>query len=562
MLARMTSAQRVLIATGHVLDAHDRSMPRFPPDQLGRVTAEVRAALTGWDIGPETVVMSGGARGADIVVCEEALARGAKVLLRLALEPDDFERRSVALPGTDWSERFRRLLAASEVEVLENAGGGDVFARTNAWIIETAREISADPPLAIVVWNGREGDGPGGTRDLVTRLGTGDIPGRIRVIDPTRRAYEAHQAATGPKKLLALDGGGIRGALTLEILAAIEDKLRAERREPGLVLADYFDYIGGTSTGAIIAAALAFGKPVSEIRAKYETLSHKIFNKRFLPLRLRALYRDKPLTAELEDFLGRDRTLGDPELRTLLLLVLHNVHTDSPWPLSNNTQAMYNRADRYLEDVPDRNLDLRLTTLIRGSAAAPVYFPPQTIRIGANPFVFQDGGVTPFNNPALLMVLMATLPEYRLMWPVGEDRMLVVSVGTGAAATVHPGLLANKVNIAFQAKNLPGVFMNGASTAQDLACRALGRARAGDPIDSEVGDRLGADGIAGPSLFSYVRYNADLTRTGLEAVGIKDEGRQKRLRRLDAIASIEDLQALGQQVGTRVDVQRDFAGFL
>ncbi|MGH2941221.1 MAG: patatin-like phospholipase family protein [Solirubrobacteraceae bacterium] len=562
MALRMTSPKRALVASGHVLDGPDRAAPRFPPDQLERVTKEVRTALTEWDIGPETVVISGGARGADIVVCEEALARGATILLRLALNADEFEQHSVALPGTDWSERFRRLLAAADVEVLEDASSGDVFARTNAWIIETAHRISTQPPLAIVVWNGREGDGPGGTRDLVTRLGSGGAADRIRVIDPTRRAYEARQTAAGPKKLLALDGGGIRGVLTLEVLAAIEEKLRAERHAPGLVLADYFDYIGGTSTGAIIAAALAFGKPVSEVREKYATLGRKIFSKRFLPLRLRALYRDNPLTAELEDFLGRDRTLGDPELRTLLLLVLHNVHTDSPWPLSNNTKARYNRADRYLEEVSDRNLDLSLTTLIRGSTAAPVYFPPQAIRIGSNPFVFQDGGVTPFNNPALLMVLMATLPEYRLMWPAGEDRLLVVSVGTGASATIHPGLLAKQVNIVFQAKNLPSVFMNGASTAQDLACRSLGRTRTGHPIDSEIGDRLGADSIAGPGLFSYVRYNADLTVNGLKAAGFEDEKRQKRLRRLDAVESMQDLQSLGQQVGSGVDLQRDFAGFL
>mgnify|MGYP003423914333 CR=1 FL=1 len=61
----------------------------------------------------------------------------------------------------------------------------------------------------------------------------------------------------GQKKLLALDGGGIRGALTIEILADIEAKLRAQRIAEGrmqasdrFALADYFDYIAGTSTGA------------------------------------------------------------------------------------------------------------------------------------------------------------------------------------------------------------------------------------------------------------------------------------------------------------------------
>ena len=66
--------------------------------------------------------------------------------------------------------------------------------------------------------------------------------------------------AQGPKRILALDGGGIRGALTLWYLGEIEQILRDRHKRPDLVLCDYFDFIGGTSTGAIIAAALAIEK--------------------------------------------------------------------------------------------------------------------------------------------------------------------------------------------------------------------------------------------------------------------------------------------------------------
>jgi len=59
----------------------------------------------------------------------------------------------------------------------------------------------------------------------------------------------------GPKRILALDGGGIRGMITLEILASIENLLRQKlERGNNFVLADYFDFVSGTSTGAIIAA--------------------------------------------------------------------------------------------------------------------------------------------------------------------------------------------------------------------------------------------------------------------------------------------------------------------
>ena len=69
----------------------------------------------------------------------------------------------------------------------------------------------------------------------------------------------------GPRKLLALDGGGIRGVLSLLILARIERLLVKQSGRADYRLADYFDYVAGTSTGAIIAAGIALGMSVTEI---------------------------------------------------------------------------------------------------------------------------------------------------------------------------------------------------------------------------------------------------------------------------------------------------------
>lgn len=561
----MTSPAAVVVS-GHMVDTPDRPRPRFPPDQVGRVSDEVRAALARWDVGPGTTLVCGGARGADIIAAEESLARGAHVLLCLALEPDEFVRRSVELPGSDWADRFRALIGAAEVRVLGDGDGGgtggdDVFARTNEWMIEVARSLAGGAPHALIVWNGEGGDGPGGTVDFVRRLGYHRPSPEVEVVDPTRRAYEARQRSAGPKRLLALDGGGMRGVLSLEVLAAIETQLR-RRLGDGLVLADYFDYIGGTSTGAIIATGLALGRPVAELQRAYETLGRRVFRRRFAPMRLRSIYRDGPVTEALDDLLGEGRTLGDPELRSLLLLVLHNTVTDSPWPLSSCTQAKYNRAERLLNQPSDRNLDLPLTTLIRGSTAAPLYFPSQDLQVGARRFVFQDGGITPFNNPGLLLFLMATLREYGLQWPVGRDQLLVVSVGTGSSAAVHPGLVARRVNLLFNARNLPSVFMNGSSIAQDVLCRSLGLCRSGAVIDREIGDRVGAGGLGGRDLFTYARYDADLSSEALTAFGIVGERQHRRLRKLDAVDAVPQLRNLGQQVAATVDVDTHFAGFL
>ena len=82
-------------------------------------------------------------------------------------------------------------------------------------------------------------------------------------------SYRDKLQKLGPRKLLACDGGGIRGIISIEVLAKIENELRASSRRPNLVLAEYFDYVAGTSTGAIIATFIALGYSVDDIREFY-----------------------------------------------------------------------------------------------------------------------------------------------------------------------------------------------------------------------------------------------------------------------------------------------------
>src|SRR5262249_51646558 len=154
-----------------------------------------------------------------------------------------------------------------------------------------------------------------------------------------------------------------------------------------------------------------------------------------------------------------DHRLGTRALKTYLMLVLRNATTDSPWPLSNNPAAKYNDHDR-----SDCNLKLPLWQLVRASTAAPTYFPPEVIRFGdAYDFVFVDGGVTMYNNPAFQLFLMATIKPYRLQWPAGEKQMLVVSVGTGAAADANKNLAPSQMNIVYNASSIPSALMFAAA---------------------------------------------------------------------------------------------------
>src|SRR4051812_30271901 len=148
----------------------------------------------------------------------------------------------------------------------------------------------------------------------------------------------------GPRKLLAIDGGGIRGVLSLLILKKIENLLIAESKRDDYRLADYFDYVAGTRTGGIIATGVAMGMGVDDILAFYVNNGAQMFDKASIVnrLMLRDKFRSEPLAEQLQTVFGKETTLGAPELESLLLLVMRNATTDSPWPISNNPFAKYN----------------------------------------------------------------------------------------------------------------------------------------------------------------------------------------------------------------------------
>lgn len=361
--------------------------------------------------------------------------------------------------------------------------------------------------------------------------------------------------APGKKRLLALDGGGIRGALTIEVLAAIEALLRKEYSRDDLVLADYFDYIGGTSTGAILAASLALGMSTARLRDFYAESGPAMFDKASLLARFRYKYEEEKLAEKLKEVFGSDTLLGSDRLKTLLLMVMRNATTDSPWPISNNPRALYNDPRR-----GDNNLELPLWQLVRASTAAPTYFPPEEIRIGMNSFLFVDGGVTAYNNPAFQLFLMATIAPFRVQWAAGEDRILLVSVGTGHAPDANKNLSGDEMNLLYNASSVPSALMAAALHEQDTLCRVFGRCRFGDPIDREVGDLCDTVAPGGANLFTYLRYNAELTASGLTELGVGDI-EPKSVQKLDSIASIDDLKRVGRALATRVE-RAHFDGFL
>jgi patatin-like phospholipase len=364
-----------------------------------------------------------------------------------------------------------------------------------------------------------------------------------------------------PRKLLALDGGGIRGILTLEVLLRIE-QLLAEATGTGerFRLSDFFDYIGGTSTGAIIAAGLARGMSVGELLDFYQQTGPAMFDKAFILYRLKYLYNSEPLAQELQNTFGADTNLLPENLKCLLLVVTRNVTTDSPWPISSNPLARYNEASRR-----DCNLRIPLWQLVRASTAAPVFFAPEVLQWDpedpAKTFKFVDGGLTPYNNPAFLLARMATQAPYHLHWKTGEKNLLLISVGTGAAPRLDADVYSRD-NIVQNLANIPSALMYGAQVDQDINCRMVGRCVYGEVIDRELGDLIprDANGEIMPlsrdlgRAFLYARYNADLSSPWLNRMGLGDIDPGK-VSKLDSVDYIGDLRRVGRRVGQEVKIE-------
>jgi predicted acylesterase/phospholipase RssA len=359
----------------------------------------------------------------------------------------------------------------------------------------------------------------------------------------------------GPKRILALDGGGIRGAVTIGFLKKIEKILRDRHGNQKLVLSDYFDLIGGTSTGAIIATLLALGYETEEIEGMYRTLGPKIFENKYSIWNpsewsklIRAAFDPRPLEEELNRILG-DRTLGSPDLKTGLCIVAKRADTFSTWPMHNNPDGKY-----YGGEHP--NSALKLVDLVRASTAAPSYFKPHLVHLGDQEAAFIDGGVSMANNPAWQLFLLATLKGYRFDWPVGEDKLFIVSVGTGTHTKKKiPGVISRDWLLKW-AKAIPDYFMEDASWQNQTALQYLSRTATPQWVDGEVGD-MSEDLLVEKPLLSYIRYNAwlepveanknipkpDLLKEGFSPADLEDMLEMSNAKRVNDLTRVGEISA-------------------
>ncbi len=192
----------VIVSTGHRIDAPRRSAPRFPADHETAARAAITKAVQ-TEIAMtrgKVIGIAGLASGNDILfqeICEEL---GVQTTAFLAIPRAEYEMRSVQASGHDWVARFRQLderlnsIVLQETDELplwmrDRAEYG-IFQRGNIWMLEWAFAQENSDVVLIALWDGKTGDGPGGTGDMVALAK--DRGARVIVLDTVRLFETAH----------------------------------------------------------------------------------------------------------------------------------------------------------------------------------------------------------------------------------------------------------------------------------------------------------------------------------------------------------------------------------
>ena len=184
--SNQSRGRRVLLFSGHMVDAPGREKPRFPPTLEPAVEQAIRAEVDGLAAGPGDVAISSAACGSDILFAEAVVNRGVPLRIYLPFDEATFLDKSVNFANDRWPERYRAVVARSQRFIApETLGplpdGADPFERVNLWMLDEARFFGAANIVLICVWDGLGADGPGGTKHMIDAVR--DAGGDVRWID-------------------------------------------------------------------------------------------------------------------------------------------------------------------------------------------------------------------------------------------------------------------------------------------------------------------------------------------------------------------------------------------
>ena len=228
--------------------------------------------------------------------------------------------------------------------------------------------------------------------------------------------------------VLSIDGGGIRGIGPAHILIELDKQLEAAGKKR---VNDAFDLFVGTSTGSIVAAALAADgqankslKPV-DIVALYQAEGKEMFTPQFPHVAIAQLvegkYKQEAKGAVLQRILG-DLTMG--AINRNLLTNFYNV--------GNGPGAIFPNGGPFYRSIDDDSYQsVPIWQAVNASSSAPFYFDPSPLTVGGLPMMGVDGGLFA-NNPA-----MCAYVEAKKMW--GDCEIVLASFGCGHTSLQYPG---------------------------------------------------------------------------------------------------------------------------
>lgn len=197
----------VFLFSGHMIDSPNRPKPRFPPAMETEAQHKIKERLDRLKADASNLAIAPGiACGGDILFLEACLKRQMKAEVYLPFEPDKFIEQSVSFAGNNWVERFYQIKNHPQVNIhlqLEQIGGvaegENPFERNNLWALSSSLIYGIDQVRLVVLWDGKGGDGPGGTGDMVKQVS--QRGGIVEHIDTTKFDYWKIKQQEKRKKL-------------------------------------------------------------------------------------------------------------------------------------------------------------------------------------------------------------------------------------------------------------------------------------------------------------------------------------------------------------------------
>ena len=209
--------------------------------------------------------------------------------------------------------------------------------------------------------------------------------------------------------ILSIDGGGIRGIYSAYLLQRIQEEFKVD-------FADRFDLIAGTSSGSIVAAALAIGLKPHAIVALYEKHGEAIFpQSAWVPAAWRS-------ARKLFGSSYSNTVLQQALVKQFGKKTLSQTHTNLILPATNIGEGVVHVQKSNYDSEFVRDPSVKIADAVLASCAAPSFFDPHKL----GPYLLADGGLWA-NNPALVSIVDA---KRRLGASIEDVRLL--SIGTGS----------------------------------------------------------------------------------------------------------------------------------